>query len=94
MARPLSPSRPVVSHSPFPGLLVIDAAHKQTIMRAESFTYAHATHQLPARLSESSPITESSTEAPHYQEMALHYIVPRLDNRSIEEFEVILRGSR
>ena len=82
-----------MSHSPFPRLLVIDAAHKRTIMRAESFTYAHATHQLPTRLSESSPITESSTEATHYQEMALNYIVPRLDNRTIEEFDVIPRGT-
>jgi quinol monooxygenase YgiN len=32
--------------------------------------------------------------APHYQEMALNYIVPRLDNRTIEEFEVIPRGTR
>jgi quinol monooxygenase YgiN len=31
--------------------------------------------------------------APHYQEMALNYIVPRLDNRTIEEFEVIPRGT-
>jgi quinol monooxygenase YgiN len=32
--------------------------------------------------------------APHYQEIALNYIVPRLDNRTIEEFEVIPRGTR
>ena len=31
--------------------------------------------------------------APHYQEMALNYIVPRLDNRTIEEFDVIPRGT-
>src|ERR1700739_4117257 len=32
--------------------------------------------------------------APHSQEMALNYIVPRLDNRTIEEFEVIPRRTR
>ena len=32
--------------------------------------------------------------APHYQEMALNYIVPRLDNRTIEEFDVIPRRTR
>jgi quinol monooxygenase YgiN len=31
--------------------------------------------------------------APHYQEMALNYIVPRLDNRTIEEFDVISHGT-
>jgi quinol monooxygenase YgiN len=32
--------------------------------------------------------------APHYQEIALNYIVPRLDSRTIEEFEVIPRHTK
>jgi quinol monooxygenase YgiN len=29
--------------------------------------------------------------APHYQEIALNYIVPRLNSRTIEQFDVIAR---
>jgi hypothetical protein len=84
-----------VSHSPFPRLLVTDAAHKQTIMRPESFIYA-------ARYITSCLVgcqnlhrLQSHPARPHtIKILALNYIVPRLDNRTIEEFEVIPRGTR